>query len=125
MGAQTILLRRDVISECQRMDPILAPGEPFVTLSDDERYVIGCKIGDGIHRWSDLPNIGQEYFEQVNARITINSNELNHRITFTTQQVNDRITNLEDRIIYIVKRAAVIAATAGVGTLLWLFATMK
>jgi hypothetical protein len=49
----TILLRRKSETEWLNSSYIPKAGEPCAELSDD-RY-IRFKIGDGIHRWTELP----------------------------------------------------------------------
>jgi alpha-tubulin suppressor-like RCC1 family protein len=68
------LLRRDNLSELDSANPILSSGEPTIAL---DKNIL--KIGDGEHRWQDLPSF-------------ISSRELKHKsiaVTIPPIEIND------------------------------------
>ena len=71
------LLRRDTLSELDSANPILSSGEPTIAL---DKNIL--KIGDGEHRWQDLPSF-------------ISSRELKHKsitASIPSIQINDSYT---------------------------------
>ena len=107
-----IQLRRDVESNWQSVNPILAEGELGLDLATN-----AFKIGDGIRRWNDLPYEakgliqltspvnGQSVFYNesiglfVNRNIEISDiNNLSNTLAgfYTQQQVDDLLSNKID-----------------------------
>ena len=71
------LLRRDTLSELDSANPILSSGEPIIAL---DKNIL--KIGDGEHRWQDLPSF-------------ISSRELKHKsiaASIPSIEINDSYT---------------------------------
>ena len=59
-----IQLRRAIESDWVRVDPVLRLGEP--ALSTD---VYKLKIGDGTRKWSEIPYLLQNEFEQIISQL--------------------------------------------------------
>jgi hypothetical protein len=95
------MFRRDTVSEAKRIDPMLQEGEPFVTLTEDRKNVVGLKIGTGMNKWSELSYVGEE----------------------RAIQLNERITALQESIESMVTRFAIVVATASI--VLWLATVYK
>lgn len=71
------LLRRDTLSELDSANPILSSGEPTVAL---DKNVL--KIGDGEHRWQDLPSfISTRELKYKSISVSIPAIQLNDSYT--------------------------------------------
>lgn len=67
------LLRRDTLSELDSANPILSSGEPIIAL---DKNIL--KIGDGEHRWQDLPSfISSRELKYKSIAVTIPSIQIN------------------------------------------------
>lgn len=84
------LLRRDTLSELDSANPILASGEPTIAL---DKNIL--KIGDGEHRWQDLPSfISSREFKHKSIAISIPSIAINNShtlyISFEDVDINNK-----------------------------------
>jgi hypothetical protein len=57
--AVTIKLRRGVLADWERVNPLLAEGEPGWAI---DAFIL--KIGNGVLRWNDLPAINDIVIDQ-------------------------------------------------------------
>jgi hypothetical protein len=77
--AVTIKLRRGVLADWERVNPILAEGEPAWAI---DAFIL--KVGNGSLRWSELPAINVPDIDPAEIDRAVNEYLTNNPITITT-----------------------------------------
>ena len=75
----TFKLRRGLSADWERVNPVLAEGEPGWALDTQV-----LKIGDGILAWNDLRALGEVFISEEQIQEAVNKYLEEHPITLTT-----------------------------------------